>query len=147
MAEWTKAHAWRACGQQQWVRLTGGLRVGVTSLLKDVRYIGCCGAYCRTCRALTDGTCRGCKLGYDSGERDINRSRCRMKVCCFKERALETCADCPECPECLILQDFYAKKGYKYKKYRQSLEFIGENGYASFIRKADDWKGPYGRLT
>ncbi|MDD3421893.1 MAG: DUF3795 domain-containing protein [Methanocellales archaeon] len=113
----------------------------------SIREIGCCGAYCKTCRALTEGSCRGCKLGYESGERDINRSKCKMKVCCFKERKLETCADCPDYPSCRMIQDFYNKKGYKYKKYRQSIEFIRKNGYDDFIKIADNWKGPYGKFA
>ena len=108
--------------------------------------IGCCGAYCKTCPALVDKTCRGCKLGYQSGERDINKARCKMKVCCFKERGYETCADCPDYPVCRMIQDFYDKSGYKYTKYRQSIEFIRDRGYQSFIERADNWKGPYGKL-
>ncbi|MDD4897758.1 MAG: hypothetical protein PHY70_00015 [Methanocellales archaeon] len=113
----------------------------------SIREIGCCGAYCKTCRALAEGSCRGCKLGYESGERDIDRSKCKMKVCCFKERKLETCADCPDYVSCRMIQDFYNKKGYKYKKYRQSIEFIRKNGYDDFIKIADSWKGPYGKFA
>ncbi len=113
----------------------------------SVREIGCCGAYCKTCRAsITGSICRGCKLGYESGERDISKSRCKIKVCCFRDRRFETCADCPDYPFCRIIQDFHNKKGYKYRKYRQSVEFIKENGYARFIEIADNWKGPYGRF-
>jgi hypothetical protein len=107
--------------------------------------IGCCGAYCKTCPALIDKSCRGCKLGYERGERDIDKAKCKMKVCCFKERNYETCADCPDYLSCEILNEFYGKKGYKYKKYRQALEFIRENGYAKFIEIADTWRGPYGK--
>ena len=107
--------------------------------------IGCCGAYCKTCPALLDKSCRGCKLGYERGERDITKAKCKMKVCCFKERGYETCADCPDYLSCEILKGFYSKKGYKYKKYRQALEFIRENGYEKFIEIADTWRGPYGR--
>ena len=69
-----------------------------------------------------------------------------MKVCCFKERNFETCADCPDYPSCGIIQGFYNKKGYKYKKYRQSIEFIRKKGYNNFIKIADNWKGPYGKF-
>jgi hypothetical protein len=110
-----------------------------------IREIGCCGAYCKTCPALLDKSCRGCKLGYERGERDIDKAKCKMKVCCFKERGYETCADCPEYVSCEIIKEFYGKKGYKYKKYRQALEFIRENGYARFIEIADTWRGPYGK--
>ena len=110
------------------------------------RYVGCCGAYCRTCRAFIDGSCRGCKLGYEQGKREIRRAKCAMKVCCFGERKLETCADCADYETCEIIQDFYAKKGYKYKKYRESTEFIKKHGYAKFIPIADGWKSAYGKL-
>jgi hypothetical protein len=60
----------------------------------SVRFIGCCGAFCKTCKAFIEGFCKGCKLGYDKGERDIGKAKCKMKVCCFRERKLETCADC-----------------------------------------------------
>ena len=110
------------------------------------RYIGCCGAYCRTCRPFIEGHCKGCKLGYQTGERDIARSKCRMKICCYKEKNLETCADCPEYETCTILSEFYAKNGYKYKKYQQSIEFIRTHGYAKFLEIADRWKGAYGKF-
>jgi hypothetical protein len=31
-------------------------------------------------------------------------------------------------------------------KYRETLEYIRENGYSRFIAAADGWKGAYGRL-
>jgi len=108
--------------------------------------IGCCGAYCKTCPALLDKTCRGCKLGYERGERDIAKAKCKIKVCCFKERSYETCGDCPDYLSCELLNGFYSKKGYKYRKYRQAVEFIQENGYAKFIEIADTWRGPYGKF-
>ncbi|MCP4551823.1 MAG: DUF3795 domain-containing protein [Bacteroidetes bacterium] len=108
--------------------------------------IGCCGAYCKTCREFRDGRCRGCKLGYESGQRDINKAKCRIKVCCFKERNLETCADCQDYSACETILGFHDKSGYKYKKYKQSMNFIRENGYESFLKLADSWTGPYGRL-
>jgi len=111
-----------------------------------IRFIGCCGAYCRTCGVLREGLCRGCKLGYGEGDRDISRAKCAMKVCCFGGRWLETCADCPEYTECNTIRAFQPKKGYKYRKYRGSLEFIRKRGYPAFIRLADAWKGAYGKL-
>ncbi len=114
----------------------------------SIREIGCCGAYCKTCRALTTGSiCRGCKLGYRDGERDINRAKCKIKVCCFRDRQLETCADCDDYFNCNIIQGLYKKNGYKYGKYKQSIEFIRENGYDKFTNIADTWRGPYGKLV
>ena len=112
----------------------------------SVREIGCCGAYCKTCRAyVTESTCRGCKLGYEGGERDINKAKCVIKLCCFRDRQLETCADCPDYPSCKTIQGLYMKHGYKYGKYKQSIEFIRNNGYPEFLDIANNWKGPYGK--
>ena len=69
-----------------------------------------------------------------------------MKVCCFKEKKLETCGGCPDYSQCGTIQGFYRKNGFKYKKYRQSIEFIQEKGYNEFIRLADEWNGAYGKL-
>ncbi len=112
-----------------------------------VKQIGCCGAYCGTCKELTKEFCAGCKLGYEEGKRDINRARCKMKVCCFKEKKLETCADCSEYESCQIIRAWFDKKGYIYKKYRESIEFIRKYGYDVFLEQADQWKGPYGKLS
>lgn len=112
----------------------------------QIALIGCCSAYCGTCRALKDGACKGCKLGYDDGTRDVRSARCAMKRCCLIEKKFETCADCPDYEDCKILQDFFNKKGYKYKKYRQSLEFIRKFGYQKFIQSARSWKSAYGSL-
>lgn len=111
-----------------------------------IQEIGCCGAYCRTCRELVKGKCLGCKLGYENGKRDINKAKCKMKVCCFKEKQLSTCADCQECEACSIIQTWFGKKGYKYKKYRETIQFIRHNGYEDFLAKADLWKNEYGKL-
>jgi hypothetical protein len=47
----------------------------------SIREIGCCGAYCKTCRTSTSGSiCRGCKLGYGDGERDIDKAKCKINV-------------------------------------------------------------------
>jgi hypothetical protein len=114
--------------------------------------IGCCGAYCRTCREWqkdkypNERSCRGCKLGYENEERDINKTKCKIKICCYKEKSLETCADCQQYHTCTIIHGFYDKKGYKYKKYKQSIEYIRKNGYDKFMKFADTWKGPHGKL-
>ncbi|MBN2110158.1 MAG: DUF3795 domain-containing protein [Methanosarcinaceae archaeon] len=106
--------------------------------------IGCCGAYCGTCRAFKEQICKGCKIGYDSGERDINKARCKMKVCCVR-KGYTSCADCPDILTCQKINAFYDKKGYKYTKYKQAIEFIRLNGYAEFIRIADTWTNAYGK--
>lgn len=113
----------------------------------QVILIGCCGAYCGTCPALNDASCNGCKLGYDTGKRDPEKVRCAIKRCCFLERRLDTCADCSNFENCRILQGFFAKNGYKYRKYRESLEFIRQRGYPALIEAARSWKRAYGSLT
>ena len=113
--------------------------------MNSIRFIGCCGAYCKTCKPFIEGYYKGCKLGYDSKERDIKKARCNIKLCCL-EKNFETCADCLRLESCEILCKWYSKKGYKYKKYKESVEFIKKNGYDKFTKEADNWKGAYGRL-
>ncbi|MFH1851802.1 MAG: DUF3795 domain-containing protein [Candidatus Neomarinimicrobiota bacterium] len=110
----------------------------------SIEAIGCCGAYCGRCPELREGRCRGCKLGYADGSRDLSKARCRMKVCCLT-KALASCADCGEYQSCAALNSFLGKNGYKYQKYRQALEFIRTNGYAEFLAIADGWTRQYGR--
>ena len=93
---------------------------------------------------MTGGNCLGCKLGYDTGERDINKARCKIKLCCFRDRGLETCADCSDYTTCSIINGLYDKHGYKYSKYKQANEYIRTHGYEEFLQIADRWKGPYG---
>jgi len=114
--------------------------------VNSLRFIGCCGAYCKTCQPYIEKFCKGCKLGYDNGERDIKKAKCRMKVCCFGERGLETCADCPDYAECETIHKFFSKNGFKYKKYRQAIEFLRREGYPRFLELASEWSGPYGKL-
>jgi hypothetical protein len=45
-----------------------------------------------------------------------------------------------------MIQGFFEKNGYKYKKYRQSLEFIRKYGYSAFIEASRSWKCAYGSL-
>jgi len=105
--------------------------------------IGCCGAYCGTCHG-----CPGCTAGYETGKRDISKARCRIKICCIRKLgSTYSCADCPDYLYCNILQDFYGKNGYKYKKYRESLEFIRANGRTAFLKIARKWTRPYGKLV
>lgn len=110
------------------------------------RYMGCCGAYCKTCKPFLTGACRGCKIGFDTGERDINKVKCRIKLCCFRDKGKDTCADCSELDTCRIIGEWYSKKGYKYQKYKEAVYFIRENGYKRFFEKADNWKNAYGKL-
>ena len=110
------------------------------------RFIGCCGAYCKTCRSFVLGSCKGCKLGYDEGRRNIARARCRIKVCCFGEKKLETCAECSECGDCVILAAFHGKNWPEYAKYKESLEFVRVHGYPEFCKRAKDWRAAHGRL-
>jgi len=105
--------------------------------------IGCCGAYCGTCRAYKVA-CKGCGIGYEAGERDIAKARCRVKRCCVSRR-LQTCADCSEYEACQVLGGFHGKAGYKYGKYRQALDYIRENGYEAFLVIAESWTGACGK--
>lgn len=112
--------------------------------IMSIMELGCCGAYCKTCRALSEKTCKGCKLGYDNGIRDINKAKCKIKVCCIQKEN-HSCADCQEYNDCPIVNEFYHKNGVKYKKYQQALDFILANGYDSFFETADEWKNAYGK--
>ena len=105
--------------------------------------IGCCGAYCGRCKAY-ETNCKGCKIGYISGERDISKAKCKIKVCCVS-MSLVSCADCPNYDTCETIQSFHSHEGYKYGKYRQAIAFIREKGYEEFLEKADEWKGAYGK--
>ena len=106
--------------------------------------LGCCGAYCRTCKALAAGACRGCKTGYESEERDLSRARCRIKVCCIG-RDFASCADCPDLSVCETILAFHSKSGYKYAKYRDAIAFILEHGYDRFFSIADTWTNATGK--
>jgi hypothetical protein len=110
----------------------------------SIKEIGCCGAYCKTCKPFNTGACKGCKLGYDTGERELSKARCKMKVCCIG-KGYDSCADCPEIETCSVINEFYSKNGYKYEKYRQAIEFIRENGYDEFLKIADNWTNAYGK--
>lgn len=107
--------------------------------------IGCCGAYCKTCPSIRMMRCQGCKTGYENGEREIGKAKCKMKICCIKKE-LNTCADCAAYSTCSTVQGFYGKKNYKYKKYKEATLFIRERGYSSFLEVADKWKNQYGKF-
>ena len=106
--------------------------------------IGCCGAYCQTCREYGK-TCKGCKAGYADGPRDLAKAKCKIKVCCISE-SHATCADCAAYDDCPIIQAFHNHAGYKYGKYKQSIDFIRAHGYADFLARATAWTGAYGKL-
>ena len=106
--------------------------------------IGCCGAYCKRCAQFRSSKCQGCKIGYEDGERDLKKARCKMKKCCIA-KGHNTCADCEVYSTCPIIQGFYGKKSYKYKKYEQATLFIREKGYRNFLEVADGWKNQYGK--
>jgi hypothetical protein len=110
----------------------------------SIEAVGCCGAYCGTCKVIKENLCRGCKLGYAEGARDLSKATCSIKVCCIGKQ-YNSCADCPEYDSCDDIQGFYQKNGAKYKKYKEALDFIRENGYAAFIKLADGWKMQYGK--
>jgi len=112
----------------------------------NILELGCCGAYCKTCKAFRGGICRGCKLGYENGERNIARSKCKMKLCCFKEKKLQTCADCNDFGSCAVIQHWYLKTGPKYQRYKEALEYIQIKGYNDFLKIAEDWKDASGKL-
>jgi len=110
----------------------------------SVEELGCCGAYCKTCPVFAEQMCKGCKIGYKTGERDLAKAKCKMKVCCLG-RNHNSCAECEQFAMCAVLQAFLGKNGYKYQKYRQALEFIRKQGYAQFIALADQWNRQYGK--
>jgi hypothetical protein len=98
----------------------------------SIREIGCCGAYCRTCLTSVEvGVCRGCKLGYKDGERDINKSKCKIKICCFRDRQFETCADCDEYLSCEIIQSLYNKNGINTRNTNNQLISLEKMGTPS----------------
>jgi len=106
--------------------------------------IGCCGAYCNTCRVYAEKICKGCKTGYINGGRDLSKAKCKMKICCITKK-YNSCADCSDYEECNIIQEFHNKNGYKYKKYKEAVVFIRKNGYEKFIKIANKWKMQYGK--
>ncbi len=114
-------------------------------MINDNRFVGCCGAYCKTCNPFLKGFCKGCKPGFDTADRDIEKARCKIKICCFRDKKLDTCADCTELESCVTIESWFSKNGYKYRKYEQAIRFIKENGYAEFFRIADTWRNAHGR--
>ena len=107
--------------------------------------IGCCGAVCKTCPPYKENICRGCEIGYKTGVRALTKAKCAIKQCCMT-KGLAMCGDCDEFLSCNMIQDFYRKNGYKYKKYKESMDFIREHGYDDFLQKITTWKRAYGKL-
>lgn len=115
-------------------------------IIESKKFIGCCGTYCKTCKPFKEGYCKGCKIGYKSKERDINRTKCKIKLCCIKEKNFISCADCDKYLICKKISKKFGKEKYNFKKCMQSLEFIKNNGYDNFIKIAENWKGPFGKI-
>jgi hypothetical protein len=113
----------------------------MTKMPDTLKYIGCCGAHCRTCQPFTEGFCKGCKLGYDDGTRFIDKARCRMKICCFKERKFETCADCSDFDSCSIIAGFFPKKDLNIKNTGSLLSSSEKTGIpdsSNLLRRGKD---------
>ena len=83
-------------------------------------FIGCCGAYCKTCKVFVEGICKGCKLGYDSGERDFSKAKCAIKRCCIGKR-LDTCADCEQYQSCSLMNNLFTNSTFAEEKTLQNL--------------------------
>jgi hypothetical protein len=112
--------------------------------MDDKTLLGCCGSYCKTCKVFKDALCKGCKIGYSDNSRDLSKVKCKMKKCCISNGYI-SCADCKKFETCEIINTFYNKNGYKYKKYNEALSFIRNNGYAEFFSIANKWKMQYGK--
>lgn len=110
----------------------------------DTLEIGCCGAYCKTCREYGK-TCKGCKVGYSDGSRNLAKAKCKIKVCCIG-KGHATCADCSAYDDCHTIQIFHNHAGYKYGKYKQDIAFIRAYGYADFLERTATWTGACGKL-
>lgn len=110
----------------------------------SISEVGCCGAYCGTCSALKEQACRGCKIGYETGDRNIAKAKCNIKVCCISKKQ-QSYADCSGYSSCSIVNDFYSKNGYKYGKYRQATIYIRAHGYKAFLEFADKWHNAHGK--
>jgi hypothetical protein len=51
--------------------MIGFLKRGINliKMEKTENYIACCGCYCKTRKAFTNNSCRGCIMGYATKER------------------------------------------------------------------------------
>jgi hypothetical protein len=106
--------------------------------------IGCCGSVCGTCKVKKEKVCIGCKTGYKTNERDLHKAKCKIKICCISKN-IETCADCKHHTTCDNLINFYSKNGYKYKKYKEAIDYICKYGYLRFIAQTKKWTMQYGK--
>ena len=113
---------------------------------KPQNYISCCGFYCKTCKEFVKGLCKGCKIGYEDLSRDINKAKCKIKICCYRDKQLITCADCEDLEECTLIPKRFKPGTYSFKKCRECLTFIKVKGYLPYIEEADNWKTHYGKL-
>ena len=115
-------------------------------MFKDEILLGCCGAYCKTCKVFQDKLCKGCKVGYFDNSRDLSKAKCKIKICCIT-KGYSSCADCDKLKSCETIQSFFSKNGYKYKKYNEAILFINQYGYKNFFSIANSWKMQYGRYN
>lgn len=106
--------------------------------------LGCCGAYCKTCKVFKENLCKGCKIGYADKTRDLAKAKCQIKICCISKN-YTSCADCIEYRQCQTINNFYNHQGYKYKRYKQAIEYIINTGYQAFFEIADKWDNAYGK--
>jgi hypothetical protein len=88
----------------------------------------------------------GCKIGFEGTERNINASKCNIKLCCFRDNNFETCAECSKMDYCSILEKWHNKNNGKYRKYKELLEYIKNNGYEKFTEIANNWKNEFGEI-
>lgn len=112
---------------------------------KAAVFVGCCGAYCKTCMTPDERSCKGCRLGYEDGKRKLLRARCQVKRCCLIEKKLPTCMECGEFESCELLQGFYGLSK-AHQKIRRAAEFIRKNGYDRFEAVAGHWTRSKGEL-
>ena len=68
----------------------------------------------------------------------------KMKVCCISKNYSHVLI-AVNILICSVLNDFYNKNGYKYKKYKQAIDYIRTYGYDAFLEVADKWKNAYGK--
>jgi len=109
-----------------------------------VEDIGCCGAFCGTCKVKKENACIGCKAGYKTGGRELSKAKCKMKICCIS-KGYNSCTDCESFNDCSIINAFFNKNGYKYKKYREAILYIAAHGYPAFLKQTENWTMQYGK--